>query len=173
MKYLIVVIVLGFTLFNYSAVNAQTITKKEVQTFLKKNKQNQPNKQQKKKAEEWVESLQLGNQKKEKRLRSLIANYLKKIRNWHNSHSFEDVPAGINPRTGKKLTNLDRQIIIDSSIPDSVYNNFMKGLRKDLDPKKVEAIMDKYTIGKVDFTFSAYKTIVPDMTQEEGKVVLE
>jgi len=170
MRYLMMVIVLSCVSFSYTY--AQTITREDAKTFIEKDISKEPTKQQVKKADEWVKSLDLSNRTKEQRLRVLIAEYLKEIRNWHNSHSFEDVPAGINPKTGEALTDLDRQIIIDSSIPDSVHDDFMKDLRKDLDQKQVEIIMDKYTIGKVDFTFSAYKTIVPDMTKEEEKAIL-
>jgi nitroimidazol reductase NimA-like FMN-containing flavoprotein (pyridoxamine 5'-phosphate oxidase superfamily) len=37
----------------------------------------------------------------------------------------------------------------------------MAGLRKDLTEEQVEAILDKYTIGKVAFTMKGYKAIVP------------
>lgn len=132
----------------------------------------QPNVQQQEKAKEWVESLHLNDHTKEVRLQKLIAWHLKTIRDWHNGHSYALVPAGDNPETGKPLSQLDRQMIIDSSMPDSVHSNFMKGLRKDLNEEQVKAILDKKTMGKVAFTFSAYKAIVPDLTKEEETAIL-
>jgi hypothetical protein len=48
----------------------------------------------------------------------------------------------------------------------------MNGLRKDLTEEQVNAILDKYTIGKVAFTLNGYKSIVPDLTTQEETVIL-
>ena len=48
----------------------------------------------------------------------------------------------------------------------------MSGLRRDLTEEQVEAILDKYTIGKVAFTMKAYREIVPNMTAEEDATIL-
>lgn len=125
-----------------------------------------------KKAAEWVGSLKLGDAAKEARLVGVIGTHLKTIRDWHNEHPYTTVPAGINPVTGKPLSQLDRQVIANSAIPKSVHENLMTGLRKDLTEPQVEAILDKYTIGKVEFTMKGYKAIVPDLTAEEEKTIL-
>lgn len=125
-----------------------------------------------KKAAEWVGSLKLGDPAKEVRVAEVIAIHLKTIRDWHNEHPYTNVPAGINPVTGKPLSSLDRQIIANSAIPKSVHENLMTGLRKDLTEGQVETILDKYTIGKVEFTMKGYKAIVPDLTAEEEKTIL-
>ncbi|MBI3464754.1 MAG: DUF3826 domain-containing protein, partial [Planctomycetes bacterium] len=101
------------------------------------------------KAAEWVRSLDLADPAKAARLREVIATHLKTIRDWHNEHPFTTVPAGINPVTGKRLSDLDRQVIANSAIPKSVHENLMAGLRQDLSEEQVEAVLDKYTIGKV------------------------
>ena len=36
----------------------------------------------------------------------------------------------------------------------------------------MEAILDKYTIGKVAFTMKGYKAIVPDLTAQEETTIL-
>jgi Protein of unknown function (DUF3826) len=125
-----------------------------------------------KKAAEWVGSLALGDAAKEARVTAVVATHLKTIRDWHNEHPYTTVPAGINPVTGKPLSTLDRQMIADSAMPKSVHENLMTGLRKDLTEEQVEAILDKYTIGKVAFTMKGYKAIVPDLTAEEEKTIL-
>lgn len=48
----------------------------------------------------------------------------------------------------------------------------MAGLRKDLSEEQVEAILDKYTVGKVAFTMAGYHAIVPDLTPEEAATIL-
>lgn len=127
---------------------------------------------QEKKAAEWVNSLKLGDTEKEARVTKVITTHLKTIRDWHNEHPYTNVPAGINPTTGRPLTPLDRQVIANSAIPKTVHEDLMNGLRKDLSPEQVEAILDKYTIGKVAFTMNGYRNIVPDLTSEEEKTIL-
>jgi hypothetical protein len=127
---------------------------------------------QEKKAAEWVSSLNLNDAAKETRLKEVIATHLKTIRDWHNEHSYTTVPAGINPVTGKPLSELDRQIIANSAMPKTVHENLMTGLRKDLTEEQVELILDKYTIGKVAFTLAGYRAIVPNITEKEEVAIL-
>ena len=128
---------------------------------------------QERKAVEWISSLNLNDKDKEARLKDVIATHLKTIRDWHNEHHFSTVPAGINPATGNKLSDLDRQIIANSAMPKSVHENLMAGLRKDLTEEQVELILDKYTVGKVAFTLKGYKAIVPNLTAEEEAIILK
>src|SRR5689334_12885405 len=58
------------------------------------------------KAAGWVSGLKLSDPEKEKRVTNAVALHLKTIRDWHNSHPFTTVPAGINPATGNKLSDL-------------------------------------------------------------------
>ena len=125
-----------------------------------------------KKAAEWIASLNLNDAAKEARLTTLVATHLKTIRDWHNEHPPSTVPAGINPVTGNKLSDLDRQVIANSAMPKAVHDDLMEGLKKDLTPEQVEAVLDKYTIGKVAFTMNGYKSIVPNMTEKEESTIL-
>lgn len=124
------------------------------------------------KAAEYVKALNLNDVAKSKRVETVVAIHMNNVKEWHNSHPSSTVPAGINPVTGTKLSELDRQIIADSAMPETVHKDLMEGLRKDLSPEQVEVILDKYTIGKVDFTMKGYKAIVPDLTTaEEAKIL--
>jgi hypothetical protein len=120
-----------------------------------------------KKAVEWVTALQLNDAAKEQRVAAAITTHLVTIRDWNNEHPFTTVPAGINPATGNKLSDLDRQVIANSAMPATVHENLMSVLKNELPPEQVEAILDKYTIGKVAFTMKGYQAIVPDLTKEE------
>lgn len=124
------------------------------------------------KATEWVASLELEDKAKEERVIEVVATHLTAVRTWHNEHPFTLVPAGVNPRTGEKLTDLDRQMIVDSSMPKSVHESLMRGLRDNLSENQVEAILDEYTVGKVAFTMKAYREIVPNITAEEDSTIL-
>jgi hypothetical protein len=77
----------------------------------------------------------------------------------------------MNPETGRPLSKLDRQMIIDSSMPDSVHTAFMHGLHSMLDKEQADQILDDITIGKVAFTMKGYEAIVPDLTAEEKTAI--
>jgi hypothetical protein len=123
-------------------------------------------------AAEWVAALKLNDPARESRLTRVIATHLKAVRDWHNDHPYSIVPEGINPLSGKELSTQDRQVIADSAMPKTVHQSLMAGLRNDLPPEQVEAILDKYTEGKVAFTMGGYHAIVPDLTPEEEATIL-
>ena len=124
------------------------------------------------KAKSWVESLELKNDDDISFVTTLIYNHLRAVRDWHNNHPYTMVPEGINPITGNPLSQLDRQMIINSTIPDEVHQKLMNGLRRVLTEPQVEAILDKYTVGKVEFTMRGYRDIVPDLTADEEATIL-
>lgn len=125
-----------------------------------------------KKATEWVVSLKIDEVKAQK-VKSAITTHLTAVRDWHNSHPYTMIPDGINPATGGKLSEMDRQIIICSTKPKSIHDNLMNVLKSELDSAQVEAILDKYTIGKVAFTLQGYKAIVPGLTAKEETEILK
>lgn len=131
----------------------------------------QNNEGEQKKAAEWVAALNLNDKQKQARVEALIYNHLVAVKDWHNSHPASTVPEGINPRTGERLNELYRSIIADSAMPGDVHKTLMTGLRQELSEEQVTMILDKYTIGKVDFTMKGYKAIVPDLTAEEEKTI--
>lgn len=124
------------------------------------------------KAKDWTTSLSLNDAAKEARVETVITTHLTAVRDWNNTHPYTQTPAGINPETGNKLSVVDRQIIACSTIPASVHENLMTGLRKDLNAEQVDAILDKYTVGKVAFTMKGYEAIVPDLTDTERNVIM-
>jgi hypothetical protein len=125
------------------------------------------------KASEWVASLKLNDDTKAQKVKTAIATHLTAVKEWHNSHPYTMTPEGINPATGGKLSEMDRQIIICSTKPKAVHDKLMTVLKTELDSVQVEAILDKYTIGKVDFTLKGYKAIVPDLTTKEESEILK
>jgi hypothetical protein len=125
------------------------------------------------KATDWVAVLQLPDEAKAKRVQEAVATHLTAVKDWHNNNSFTLVPEGINPANGNKLSELDRDIIICSTKPKSIHDNLMTVLKTELDSVQVEIILDKYTIGKVDFTLKGYKAIVPDLTTKEETEIIK
>jgi hypothetical protein len=125
-----------------------------------------------KSATEWTADLQLSDAAQLQRVTDAIATHLQTVRAWHNDHPADSVPAGINPLDGKRLSDLDRSIIADSALPRAVHDALMTALRADLTETQVEAILDRYTIGKVAFTLKGYQAIVTDLTPEEEATIL-
>jgi len=153
-------------------VQAQTETSSNPVKLTAEEQKAKSDADQEKKAAEWVGTLNLDDAEKEARVEKAIATHLKAIRDWHNEHPFTTVPAGINPATGNKLTELDRQVIANSAMPKSVHEDLLSALNKDLNPEQVELVLDKYTVGKVAFTMKGYKAIVPDLKPEEESQIL-
>lgn len=125
-----------------------------------------------KKASDRVASLDLNDDKKAGYVTTVIYNHLRQVRDWHNQHPYTTVPEGMNPSTGKPLSQLDRQMIADSAMPGDVHKKLMDGLRRALTEEQVETILDKYTVGKVAFTLKGYQAIVPDLTKEEEEHIV-
>lgn len=119
------------------------------------------------KAQRWVDSLKLDDKIKADKVQQAIVMHLTAVRGWHNSHPFTQVPAGINPATGNKLSDLDRQLIVCSSKPATIHTSLMQVLNAELNVEQVAFILDQYTIGKVAFTLKGYEAIVPDLTEKE------
>jgi hypothetical protein len=124
------------------------------------------------KAADWAAALQLKEAPKAAAVRQVIATHLRAIGEYHEAHPYTETPAGINPATGKPLSTLDRQLIAVSAMPKAIHDSLMAGLRRHLTPGQVEAVLDKYTIGKVAFTLNGYKAIVPNLTPTEEAVIL-
>lgn len=125
-----------------------------------------------KRAQSFVDSLKLNDKEKETRVYNIIRTHMRAVRDWHNDHPYTIIPAGINPRTGEKLTDVHRDVMACSGKPKSNHENLMLGLRKDLTEEQVEKILDLYTIGKYHFTLKGFKAIVPDMTEKEEAFVV-
>jgi len=125
------------------------------------------------KASAWAAALQLNDNAKTKKIQEAILTHLTAVKDWHNNNAFTLVPEGINPATGNKFSELDRQVIICSTKPKSVHDNLMLVLKAELDSAQVEMILDKYTVGKVAFTLGGYKAIVPDLMAKEETEILK
>ena len=156
-----------------SGAMAQNDNKANTVSFSSADAKTKADLEQEKKAAEWVDVLHLNDAAKEQRVKTAIAAHLKAVRDWHNEHSFTVVPAGINPATGNRLSDMDRTIIAHSAKPASIQDNLMSVLKRELTAEQVETILDKYTIGKVAFTMNGYKAIVPDLKPEEQAKILE
>jgi hypothetical protein len=168
--FLLSILICGIT--NLSAQN-QNANKANTVSFTVADAKAKSDIDQEKKAAEWADALDITDAAKKERVKNAIATHLKTIRDWHNEHPFTTVPAGINPATGNRLSDLDRQVIANSAMPKSVHDSLMNVLKRELSPEQVENVLDKYTVGKVAFTLKGYQAIVPDLKPEEEAKILE
>jgi hypothetical protein len=170
---ILVIVIIFFSFTGFLNLEAQEVQTASTTKLSPEEAKAKANAELEKKAAEWVADLKLNDAAKEQRVRDAITTHLITIRDWNNDHPFSTVPEGINPVTGNKLSELDRQVIANSAMPASVHENLMSVLRKELAPELVDSVLDKYTIGKVAFTMNGYKAIVPDLTKEEEAKILE
>lgn len=160
-KQVAAVILLGWLCMHMNKVQAQNLlNQEEVQKIHEK-------------AAKWVGALQLTDKDRSTKVAGFVMTHLTAVYSWNKAHPFTDVPAGINPRTGDKLTELDRKMIAQSSMPGSIHQSLMDSLRRYLSQDQVEKVLDGYTVGKVAFTLKGYQAIVPDLTPAETDVILK
>lgn len=90
---------------------------------------------------------------------------------WHNAHPYTSYPE-TEAKTGRKLNDVEREMLADQQIPSTVRKTLLKGLKKQgLTAEQLIRLWDGYTIGKVDFTMKGYYAIVPDLTEKEAAVL--
>ncbi len=122
------------------------------------------------KSEQIVAALELTDSTKAAAVADIVRTHRKAVVEWHNAHPYTTIPE-VEATTGRKLNEVEREMMADLSIPASVRKTLLKGLKKHLTPKQITAIYDGYTIGKVDFTMKGYYAIIPDLTDQEAAVL--
>ena len=117
-----------------------------------------------------VAALGLTDAAKAEAVTKLVETHRQAVVDWHNAHPYTTAPE-TDPKTGRALNAVEREMLADRQIPASVRTTLMKGLRKHLTAAQIEQIFDGYTVGKVAFTMQGYWAIVPDLTDTEAAVL--
>lgn len=123
-----------------------------------------------KKSQEIIAALNLTDEKAANLATTAVYNHRRAVRDWHNTHPYTIIPE-VDQATGRKLSKVEREMMADKSIPESVHARLLKDLNRFLTPEQVEQVFDGYTVGKVAFTMKGYYAIVPDLTDEEARVI--
>lgn len=123
-----------------------------------------------KKSQEIIAALDLTDEKAANLATTAVYNHRRAVRDWHNTHPYTIIPE-VDQATGRKLSKVEREMMADKSIPESVHARLLKDLNRVLTPEQVERVFDGYTVGKVAFTMKGYYAIVPDLTDEEARVI--
>lgn len=122
------------------------------------------------KSEQIVAALNLTDSAKAAAVTEIVRTHRKAVVEWHNAHPYTTIPE-VEAKTGRKLNEVEREMMADLSIPASVRKALVKGLKKHLSAEQIIQIYDGYTIGKVDFTMRGYYAIIPDLTDQEAAVL--
>lgn len=123
-----------------------------------------------KKSQEIIAALNLTDEKAANLATTAVYNHRRAVRDWHNTHPYTSIPE-VDQATGRKLSKVEREMMADKSIPESVHARLLKDLNRVLTSEQVEQVFDGYTVGKVAFTMKGYYAIVPDLTDEEARVI--
>lgn len=67
----------------------------------------------------------------------------------------------------------EQRIAMFPRMSQPLHEQFIATLSKDLAPGQIEMVKDKMTYGKVEFTYSAYCSIIPNMTDADKAKVME
>ena len=119
------------------------------------------------KSEQIVAALALNNPAKEAAVLEAVKKHRTAVVEWHNAHPYTTIPE-VDATTGRKLYDIEREMMADQQIPKSVRKELMKVLKKHLTPEQIIQVWDGYTIGKVAFTMKGYYAIIPDLTAKEA-----
>lgn len=119
------------------------------------------------KSEQIVAALALNNLAKEAAVLEAVKKHRTAVVEWHNAHPYTTIPE-VDATTGRKLYDIEREMLADQQIPKSVRKELMKVLKKHLTPEQIIQVWDGYTIGKVAFTMKGYYAIIPDLTAKEA-----
>jgi hypothetical protein len=68
---------------------------------------------------------------------------------------------------------LEQRIAMFPRMSQPLHEQFIATLSNDLTPEQIEMVKDKMTYGKVEFTYNAYCSIIPNMTEADKAKVLE
>ena len=93
-----------------------------------------------------VAALELTDPAKQERVRAVLATDLRAVRDAHN--------AGL-------------------QLDPAMHQNFIAGLQADLTPEQVDLVKNKLTINKLPITYKVYQQILPNLTPEDDRFILD
>jgi hypothetical protein len=93
---------------------------------------------------------------------TIIAQY-RALNAWHDANDAKR-------KAAKSDTNAVAQIEVSLK---AIHNQFLAKLAENLTPEQVDAVKDKMTYGKVQFTFKGYMVDYPNLPEAQQQKVLE
>jgi hypothetical protein len=115
-----------------------------------------------------IDALALADAAKSNRVQAAIITHYHALR--ARDEAIDDelagLPAGSTERQAQRMAMLP-------GMSKPLHDRFIATLAMDLTPEQIETVKDKMTYGKVQFTYSAYCSILPKLTDEEKAKILE
>jgi len=112
---------------------------------------------------EILKTLELSDTNKIARVHDIIIAQYRALNAWHDANDAK-------LKAAKSDTNAVAQI--ESSLK-AIHNQFLAKLAENLTPEQIEAVKDKMTYGKVQFTFKGYMVEHPNLPEAQQQKVLE
>jgi hypothetical protein len=115
-----------------------------------------------------MEALALNDVAKSNRVQAAIVAHYHALRARDEAIDDElaSLPAGSAERQAQRMAMLP-------AMSKPLHERFVATLAMDLTPEQITTVKDKMTYGKVDFTYSAYCSIFPKLTDEEKAKIME
>jgi hypothetical protein len=114
-----------------------------------------------------MQALSLNDAAKSNRVHDAITAHYRVLRARDEVIDYElaNLPAGSAERQAQRMTMLP-------VMSKPLHDKFLATLAMDLTPEQIEIVKDKMTYGKVDFTYGAYCSIFPNLTDEEKAKIM-
>ena len=97
------------------------------------------------------------------RVHDTIISQYRTLNAWHDAHDAKR-------KAAKSDTNAVAQIEVSLK---AIHDQFLAKLAENLTPEQVDAVKDKMTYGKVQFTFKGYMVDYPNLPEAQQQKVLE
>lgn len=107
--------------------------------------------------------LDLSDTNKAARVHDIIIAQYRALNGWHDANDAK-------LKAAKSDTNAVAQI--EASLK-AIHDQFLAKLAENLTPDQIEAVKDKMTYGKVQFTFKGYLAEYPNLPQPQQQKILE
>ena len=114
-------------------------------------------------ADDILKILTLADTNKAAKVHANIVTQYRSLRSWHDENDSR-------LKAAKTDTNATAQIRTSLK---TLHEKFLSALAENLSPEQIEAVKDKLTYGKVQFTFNGYLTAYPGLAEIHQQKILE
>lgn len=157
-------LLLGFVLFG-NAQNIQDASAKEA-AYTKAITE---------RADKIVQKLDVKKEKKALKVRDLIANQYRNLNDIHEQKKNSILALKGNTSLSKEQLSSEIQKVEQKAEADqnTLHEKYLKSLSKELSDTQVEAVKDGMTYNVLPNTYRAYQEMLPDLTKDQKKQILD
>ncbi|MDI9879309.1 DUF3826 domain-containing protein [Flectobacillus longus] len=157
-------LLLGFVLFG-NAQNVQDTSAKEA-VYIKAITE---------RADKIVQKLEVKKEKKALKVRDLITNQYRNLNDIHEQKKNSILALKSNSSLSKEQLTSEIQKVEQKAETDqnTLHEKYIKSLSKELSDTQVEAVKDGMTYNVLPNTYKAYQEMLPDLTKDQKKQILD